>query len=753
MRHCSVLAASLLLLSNFLVEAISTPTANNMATLKARRLRNIIDIGETSTENVNTWKSSLKSTGTWSDVDYSVGCDARVASWPAQTHLGRTRALAAAYAKTPTDSTLLAKAILALDYWLDNDFTSSDCIDWGGKSAGDCPCGTPGLWNRNWYNQIIGTPSYIGGICLLLQEQLTSNQLARCTKIQKRSYDTIDTGLRTVSSYTGANLLDVASVGITLGLQNQDADTLKAALEDFYRGVEISSKVAGDGIQADGSFMQHAGLLYNGNYGKDYINDLLSVFIETKETDLAPPSSAQTAFETLISGSEWMIIADTKLKSLLWQYSVIGRMISFRYSDNQASGGVSIDLNKVEESAEGWEKEDDIAAITNRLQAPSTDDANQGDLVGTRYFYNADYMVHRGPSYVVTMKMYSSRTINSECLNVQNPFGFHLSDGAIHNYLSGDEYVDTFGAWDWNLVPGVTVDYGGTPLTCTTVKNKGKKAFVGGVTDGNTGIAVMDYLNPQNGNLAFKKTAFFFPCGYAVQVGPVTSKNKNAPLITVLDQRRRNGDIYVAGKRKNTDKTYATAKTNSIWHDRIGYYFPTSEALFVNSRPKASNWSDIGISTGNETQQLWSSYIKHSTTTTTGLLTQYVVQPDISASAFNAKVDTGKIPIALAFKAKSPQVSAAYSAADKSIAAAFWTAGTYATPWNSVTITTNNPCILTFRKTSATNYRLTVADPSQLLTTVKLAIKVGSVSKSTSVNLPTGVNAGKSVAKSMVYSS
>lgn len=245
------------------------------------------------------------------------------------------------------------------------------------------------------YNQIIGTPTNIGGICLLLQNKLTSDQLASCTKIQARSYATIDTGLRTVSSYTGANLLDVASVGITLGLQNKDAGILKDALEDFYRGVEISDKVAGDGIQSDGSFMQHAGLLYNGNYGKDYINDLLSVFIETKETDLAPPTSAQFAFETLMSGSEWMIIADAKLKSLLWQYSVIGRMVSFRYSDNQASGGVAINIDKVEASAEGWEKEADVLAITDRLQAPSTDDANQGDLVGTRYFYNSDYMVRK----------------------------------------------------------------------------------------------------------------------------------------------------------------------------------------------------------------------------------------------------------------------------------------------------------------------------------------------------------------------
>lgn len=351
------------------------------------------------------------------------------------------------------------------------------------------------------------------------------------------------------------------------------------------------------------------------------------------------------------------------------------------------------------------------------------------------------------------MKMYSTRTINSECLNVQNPYGFHLSDGAIYNYITGDEYVDTFGAWDWDLVPGITVDYGGTPLQCTKVKNKGKKAFVGGATDGNTGIAVMDYLNPQNQNLTFKKTVFFFPSGYAVQVGPVTSKNTDAPLVTVLDQRRRNGDIYVSGSLRNTDTTYATTKSNSIWHDRIGYYFPTSENLFVNSKPKASNWSDIGISEGTETQQLWTSYIKHASSTTTGLLTQYIVQPDISASTFNAKVAAGNIPIALAFSASSPQVNAAYSAADKSIAAAFWTAGTYVTPWNSVTITTDNPCILTFRQTKAGTYRLTVADPTQTLSSVNLTIKIGSVTKSTTATLPTGVTAGRYVVKTMYFSS
>lgn len=350
------------------------------------------------------------------------------------------------------------------------------------------------------------------------------------------------------------------------------------------------------------------------------------------------------------------------------------------------------------------------------------------------------------------MKMYSTRTINSECVNVENPYGFHLSDGAIYNYLTGDEYVDVFGAWNWQLVPGITVDVGTTPLTCHKLKAKGKKSFVGGATDGNTGIAVVDFLNPFNGKLSFKKTAFFFPSGYAIQLGSVMSKNATAPLVTVLDQRKRNGDIYVAGTVLNTNTFYDAVKVNSIWHDKIGYYFPTAEDVHVDSTPRNGNWNAIGISKGTEQQQLWTSYINHNngnSSATSGLLTQYVVQPNIEQGTFQDTVDNDRIPISLDYKEINPQVSAAYSEADDTMAIAFWTAGVYVTPWKSTTITSDQPCVLLLRQIDATTnaYNVTVADPSQLLnTTIKIDITVGSFSaKSLNVSLPTGNMAGKDV--------
>jgi hypothetical protein len=347
--------------------------------------------------------------------------------------------------------------------------------------------------------------------------------------------------------------------------------------------------------------------------------------------------------------------------------------------------------------------------------------------------------------------MYSSRTANSECVNSQNAYGFHLSDGSIFTYQTGDEYVDVFGAWNWNLVPGITVDVDGTPLDCSQVKETGKKHFVGGATDGNTGIAVMDYINPINYNLAFKKTVFFFPSGYGVQIGPVTSKNSSAPLVSVLDQRRRNGEIYINGAQKDTDTSYNVSSTKTVWHDSIGYYFPTPQNIYIDSEPRKADWASFGISEGSETSQLFTSYIKHNTTKTSGLLMQYIAQPQVSQADFASSISQ-KVPFHIAHKiTKKLHVNAAYSETDKTIALAFWTKGTYQA-WH-VKVTSSQPCVLLLRETGDSTYRLTVADPTHKLKSVKLRFVINSVSRSITVRLPSGKDVGQDIVKNISFAS
>ena len=63
--------------------------------------------------------------------------------------------------------------------------------------------------------------------------------------------------------------MDIASIGVDLGLLIANETLLDDAFGRVHNEVVIQNAVKADGIRADGSFGQHSGILYNGNYGKD----------------------------------------------------------------------------------------------------------------------------------------------------------------------------------------------------------------------------------------------------------------------------------------------------------------------------------------------------------------------------------------------------------------------------------------------------------------------------------------------------
>lgn len=64
-------------------------------------------------------------------------------------------------------------------------------------------------------------------------------------------------------------MLDVARIGIDDGLLNFNTSLVTDAYQRIHGEVVIENAIEADGIRADGSFGQHGGVLYNGNYGKD----------------------------------------------------------------------------------------------------------------------------------------------------------------------------------------------------------------------------------------------------------------------------------------------------------------------------------------------------------------------------------------------------------------------------------------------------------------------------------------------------
>ena len=170
--------------------------------------------------------------------------------------------------------------------------------------------------------------------------------------------------------------------------------------------------------------------------------------------------------------------------------------------------------------------------------------------------------------------MLSSRTATSECVNSQNHFGFHLGDGALYTYTTGAEYEDMYATFDFNLVPGTTVDYGATPLMCNTTQQFGVDSYAGGVSAVDSGVAAMRYVNPLTRSLSFHKAWIFFPDNVQHVLVSGVKSTTPAPVFSVLDQRLHAGDIVLDGERVASGNY---CDVESLWHAGTGYVFPVDQ--------------------------------------------------------------------------------------------------------------------------------------------------------------------------------
>jgi Polysaccharide lyase family 8, N terminal alpha-helical domain len=101
---------------------------------------------------------------------------------------------------------------------------------------------------------------------LLFKPSLSQAQVSSCTSILARAYGTF---YERKSFLTGANILDVAKIGVDLALLTTNTALITEAYGRINAHIVIEPGIMVDGIKPDGSFGQHGGLLYNGNYGKD----------------------------------------------------------------------------------------------------------------------------------------------------------------------------------------------------------------------------------------------------------------------------------------------------------------------------------------------------------------------------------------------------------------------------------------------------------------------------------------------------
>ncbi|KAM3499288.1 hypothetical protein MY10362_007447 [Beauveria mimosiformis] len=621
-----------------------------MATLFRRRVADLAEFPDPAWfGSIPKWIGTQKPDGTWADVNYLSGCAAREfrtsnltgtrrhrltssngllgrANWPIQEHWNRIITLAAAWSGVSlvadpkwSNSTEAWEAISnGLDYWFKNDYKPAACLGDGGNAALGCPCGTPGLWNTNWYGQAVLIPQLSSTACLLARDgHLSQEQRQGCIRLTERTYDNIDRSYGTGGTLTAANIVLVLHSAVSLGLFTNNVTIVESAMKRAFSVMTFSDEAMQDGIHSDGSFLQHNGILYNGNYGKDLLNIFIQLQGEAVGTRFAASDATREAMSTFVKGNEWMIFTDLKTRQQHWDFNAIGRFVSFPTKDLQASADINFNVTKL------------ARAVAD---------------------FDGPYNVHRRPSFTIANKMLSTRSTNSELVNGANPLGYHLGQGTLFTYVDGTEYADIWASWDWNLIPGTTVVRNRPALAATKVKHQGKRDFVGVVSDGRVGAAVEDYQDPLDAHISYKKAWFYLGDAVLVSIVDVVrtkdaGDDDAAPTITVLDNRAKAaGGAFVDGNKIELSSSSSSggdtrAIGSTLLYGGNGYMsYDAPFNLALSEGERTGNWSAISTSTaGSATVPIFSAY----TTVNESQAATYAVFPATS-------------PEKLAREAKSP---------------------------------------------------------------------------------------------------
>lgn len=333
--------------------------------------------------------------------------------------------------------------------------------------------------------------------------------------------------------------------------------------------------------------------------------------------------------------------------------NVVGRFIAFPVSDLQANSDISFNVTKLAAATADFSGENGVKGVVQRLSSNGTD-----KLLGNAAFWASDYMVstllnirarssltnqvHRRDNFVLGNKMISNRSHNTEYTNSANPYGNHLGQGTLFSYVTGREYLDIEAGWDWNLIPGTTVllDYPRLNISGANVGVTGKKNYVGVVSDGWVGTSVMDYVDPLDGSLAYRKAWFYLDDSVvvmttAISINSSVSAAVGRPVISVLDNRASAGSTAMLDGQAVTLSNSTKVNATTLYYGGYGYLsYGSPFDLTLSEGNRTGNWSTISTSTvGVNTVPIFSAY----TTLQPGRTSAYAFFPATSPDVLESE--------------------------------------------------------------------------------------------------------------------
>jgi chondroitin AC lyase len=613
---------------------------------------------------------TLSSIGNWPDVNYTTDGTRGRSWWIVGTHLQRTIVLATAAHQVPA---LAAKAETALRFWLHQDFT-----------------------NSNWWWQWIGTPRAVAKSLLLLPAAASADLLPLALPILDRSnYQ------HPGNPNEATNLVWMAGTRALVGSLTDNATEVSEAYRRIQSTVAINA--FDEGLQQDGSYHQHGPQLYSGwGYGAIWTAQMLFFGSMAEGTQWTFSRNASLGVSNMIvDGQRWMTAGPN------FDFATCGRLMTY-FANSSGPAGINhghyhyyaafvswsqsfpdfqsptlqpprlTPLAVLFTLNTSWVKQLPNASLIDEFAAQLQQPAGGvSSAIGHRHFWKSDYSVLRrnstssSSSFMVSVRMVSDRTLNTECGNEEGKQGETMADGVTSAFVTGREFEDIFPVWNWRLVPG-TIEVqrpNPSPLSCTDVMRDRaelqRSGFVGGVSDGHVGCSVMDY-HPR-GEVQLRRTWFMLDRIVIIaNVGHTNgSGSADFPVTTAWDQRLVNGEATFATRTSacnssnpqpyftgpqllRPDAEHRLQDLAYLHHSSVGYVpWPTPQ-MIVNCAAPAPRWTVVATaanrtgSWANITQgdslsirkPVFTAFIDHGTAATkrTDISTTYAVVPGVAAA-------------------------------------------------------------------------------------------------------------------------
>lgn len=492
--------------------------------------------------------SSIHPDGTWPGIDY---VDVSNTGFQHAQHLANMVEMSLAFKKKGTklkaDPKLKKAIYLALDYWLAHDFI---CQNW-------------------WHNQI-GTPNALVTVLLIMDTDLTKEQVTKILPMVGRAH------LTASGARPSGDRIKIAGILAKTLLFNRD----EAKFNEVIRVIEGEIKFSTErGMQYDYSF----------HHRVDRVNNTLSYGLGYAD--------AFAEWAAFVSGTKYQF-TEKPLQQLVDYYldGICKQMVYGKYEDpgaqnrditrpdaQRALGTAS--LERLLKATDYRKNEmEEIIRIRRGESAP--------ELSHCTFFWQSEHFTFQRPDFFTSVRMYSVRDYNMEWpYNGEGLMNHHRGDGT--NYLSrnGKEYDGLSPVCDWQKIPGTTVVQKPVLPSENEIQKKGLTEFVGAATDGKYGVAAFDFKSPHD-PLEAKKAWFFFDHEYVCLGAGINSESK-LQVVTTLNQCLLKDEVVVNANNKIETLKKGLRELDQvkwIFHDGIGYLFPGDAKVNLSNQAQTGSW-------------------------------------------------------------------------------------------------------------------------------------------------------------------